>query len=108
MLSCIGIDKISIWCKFQVSTFFKNNKILNIGTRDIEWISNFVKIWNSNAHKSLIWLSGRHFMIDKIRQTYEKSCIDFSNLKFNKIHFYGFLTQNNLRIFVIFTYFFNI
>ena len=40
-----------------------------IATWEIEWISNVVNI--SNAHKNLIWLSGRDFFIEKGRQTYE-------------------------------------
>ena len=42
-----------------------------IATWEIEWISNVVRIWVSNAHKKLIWISGRDFFIDKGRQTYE-------------------------------------
>ncbi|KAL5239808.1 hypothetical protein ACI65C_007218 [Semiaphis heraclei] len=32
------------------------------------------------------------------KQTYEESCIEFSNLSFENINFYNFLTQNKLQI----------
>ena len=76
-----------------------------IATWEIEWISNVVKIWISNAHKNLIWLSYRHFFFDKCRKSYKESCITFSYLRFKKKNFYEFLTRNNLQIFVIFPYF---
>ena len=50
-------------------------------------------------------VSGGNFFYGKSRQTYEESCIEFSNLRFEKKNFYEFLTQNKLQIFVIFTYF---
>ena len=42
-----------------------------IATWEIKRISNVVNICISNAHKNLIWLSGRDFFIDKGRQSYE-------------------------------------
>jgi len=43
----------------------------------MEWISNDVKNWTSNAYKNLLWLSGGHFSIkvDKL-MTFEESCIE--------------------------------
>jgi len=51
---------------------------------------NLVKIWTSNAHKNLIQFAWRHFFIDKSRQTYEESCIIFSNLRFKKKNLFEF------------------
>ena len=53
------------------SFVFELQQNKEIVTWEIEWISNIVKLWTLNAHKNLIWLSGRDFLFDKGRQTYE-------------------------------------
>jgi len=45
------------------------------------------------------------FFYNKGSQTYDESCMIFLNLKFKKKNFDEFLPQNNIQIFVIFTYF---
>jgi len=71
----------------------------------IEWISNVVKIWTSNAHKNFNnWLSGWQFYffikIDKLKRNL---VLNYQILGIKTI-FYEFLFQNNLYIFVIFTF----
>jgi len=44
----------------------------------------------------------KQVFFDKVSQTYEKSYIKLSNLKYKKNIFYEFQTQNDLHIFVFF------
>ena len=55
----------------QLLFVFELQQNKEIATWEIEWISDIVNLWTLNAHKNLIWLSGRDFFIDKGRQTYE-------------------------------------
>jgi len=64
-----------------VYKWHQNKKIV---TREIEKISKVVEIWTSNAHKYLIWIFGRFLFFNKGRNTYEKSCNTFWNLRFKK------------------------
>ena len=52
---------IFMYLELFVFELQQNNKI---ATWEIEWISNVVKIWTSNAHKNLMWFSCRDIFID--------------------------------------------
>jgi len=45
------------------------------------------KVSVSNSVSNLIWVSGRYFVLDKGRQTYEETWEKFSNLRLKKKHF---------------------
>jgi len=70
MLSSTGIDKI--WFNFNLTTVSRfwitiPNKKNAIPIWEIEWISNIPMLLNdSQAHKNIIWLSGRHLKVPNI------------------------------------------
>jgi len=58
----------------------QNNKNVKF---EIEWISNVVIIWTSNAHKNLIWLACRHFFLVMVDKLMKKLVLFFKILDLN-------------------------
>ena len=58
----IKFSEIFMYLQLFVFELQQNKEI---ATWEIDWISSIVKIWISNGHKNLIWLSYRHLFLDK-------------------------------------------
>jgi len=54
----------------------------NYQTKTISWKKMFTR--HARSVPNLIWFACGHSFFDKGRQTYESSCITFSNLRFEK------------------------